>query len=306
MLAAFLAVGALEQVVQVSQIVEFVIALIGLGIAIDYSLLVVTRWREESAGGADPHEAVVRAMEHAGRAVVFSGITVAIGLLSLVVIPVPFLRSVGYGGVLVPLATVAAAVTLLPVVLATVGPLWIGRGTGRLGHSRAAGSGPRGDDSRTDAAGSRPLSAASCSPRSRCPPSGSPSASPAPRPRQRPDPHMTPSPCSSTAASRAASSPRSRSSPGTRRTRSRSSCAQSTGYGPRSCRRRQTPLPSRVPWSSPSCRTPRAPSRPDRTRSALSRTPSPAARTSSASAAPAPPSWTSCTPSTGSSRSCWP
>jgi putative drug exporter of the RND superfamily len=121
-LAAFLAVGALEQVVEISQIVEFVIALIGLGIAIDYSLLVVTRWREERAAGADRHEAVVRAMEHAGRAVVFSGITVAIGLLSLVVIPVPFLRSVGYGGVLVPLASVAAAVTLLPVVLATVGP----------------------------------------------------------------------------------------------------------------------------------------------------------------------------------------
>ena len=71
-LAAFLAVGALEQVVEVSQIVEFVIALIGLGIAIDYSLLVVTRWREERAAGADRHDAVVRAMEHAGRAVVFS------------------------------------------------------------------------------------------------------------------------------------------------------------------------------------------------------------------------------------------
>jgi RND superfamily putative drug exporter len=138
-LAAFLAVGALEQVVEVSQIVEFVIALIGLGIAIDYSLLVVTRWREERAAGADRHEAVVRAMEHAGRAVVFSGITVAIGLLSLVVIPVPFLRSVGYGGVLVPLASVAAAVTLLPVVLATVGPHldWPRHSTARtLGGSR--------------------------------------------------------------------------------------------------------------------------------------------------------------------------
>ncbi len=123
-LAAFLAVGALEQVVEVSQIVEFVIALIGLGIAIDYSLLVVTRWREERAAGADRHDAVVRAMEHAGRAVVFSGVTVAIGLLSLVVIPVPFLRSVGYGGVLVAARLACSRpLTLLPVILATAGRL---------------------------------------------------------------------------------------------------------------------------------------------------------------------------------------
>jgi RND superfamily putative drug exporter len=61
-------------------------------------------------------------MQHAGRAVVFSGLTVAIGLLSMIVLPVPMLRSVGYGGVLVPLVSVAAAVTLLPVILASAGP----------------------------------------------------------------------------------------------------------------------------------------------------------------------------------------
>jgi RND superfamily putative drug exporter len=61
-------------------------------------------------------------MNHAGRAVVFSGLTVAIGLLSMIVLPVPMLRSVGYGGVLVPLMSVLVAVTLLPVILATVGP----------------------------------------------------------------------------------------------------------------------------------------------------------------------------------------
>jgi RND superfamily putative drug exporter len=65
---------------------------------------------------------VVEAMNHAGRAVVFSGLTVAIGLLSMIVLPVPMLRSVGYGGVLVPLMSVAVAITLLPVILATVGP----------------------------------------------------------------------------------------------------------------------------------------------------------------------------------------
>src|SRR6266704_3556735 len=85
-------------------------------------LLVVGRWREERAAGRDNAAAVVEAMNHAGRAVVFSGLTVAIGLLSMIVLPVPMLRSVGYGGVLVPLMSVAVATTLLPVILATVGP----------------------------------------------------------------------------------------------------------------------------------------------------------------------------------------
>jgi putative drug exporter of the RND superfamily len=123
-LATFLAVGGLTEVTGVSQIVEFLIALIGLGVAIDYSLLVVSRWREERAAGRDNAAAVAEAMNHAGRAVVFSGLTVAIGLLSMIVLPVPMLRSVGYGGVLVPLMSVAVAVTLLPVILSAVGP-WL-------------------------------------------------------------------------------------------------------------------------------------------------------------------------------------
>jgi RND superfamily putative drug exporter len=121
-LATFLVVGGLTELTGVSQIVEFLIALIGLGVAIDYSLLVVSRWREERAAGRDNAAAVTEAMNHAGRAVVFSGLTVAIGLLSMVVLPVPMLRSVGYGGVLVPLVSVVVSVTLLPVILATVGP----------------------------------------------------------------------------------------------------------------------------------------------------------------------------------------
>jgi RND superfamily putative drug exporter len=121
-LTTFLAVFGLTHVTSVSQIVEFLIALIGLGVAIDYSLLVVTRWREERAHGRENTEAVEAAMASAGRAVLFSGITVGIGLLALVVLPVPFLRSTGIGGVLIPLISVAVAVTLLPVLLATVGP----------------------------------------------------------------------------------------------------------------------------------------------------------------------------------------
>jgi len=119
----FLLVWGLTAVTSVNTIVEFLIALIGLGIAIDYSLLIVTRWREERARGHENQEAVRRAMATAGRSVIFSGTTVGISLLALVVLPLPFLRSVGYGGLLIPLVTVLVACTLLPVVLSTVGPV---------------------------------------------------------------------------------------------------------------------------------------------------------------------------------------
>lgn len=106
----------------VSFIVEFLIALVGLGVAIDYSLLFVTRWREERDHGRDNHEAVVTAMETAGHAVLFSGITVAIGLLALVVLPVPFLRSIGFAGALIPLASVLVTLSLTPAILGSIGP----------------------------------------------------------------------------------------------------------------------------------------------------------------------------------------
>jgi RND superfamily putative drug exporter len=121
-LTTFLAVLGLTGVVEVSFIVQFLVALIGLGVAVDYSLLVVTRWREELAAGHDREQAVHRAMATAGRAVVTSGGTVAVGLLALVLLPVPFLRSIGYAGLLIPLAAALATLTLLPVLLASVGP----------------------------------------------------------------------------------------------------------------------------------------------------------------------------------------
>ncbi len=121
-LTTFLAVLGLTGLVEVSFIVQFLVALIGLGVAVDYSLLVVTRWREELAAGHDRSQAVQRAMATAGRAVVTSGGTVAVGLLALVLLPVPFLRSIGYAGLLIPLAATLATLTLLPVLLATIGP----------------------------------------------------------------------------------------------------------------------------------------------------------------------------------------
>ena len=121
-LTTFLLLLPITYLTDVSFIVEFLIALVGLGVAIDYSLLFVTRWREERDRGRDNHEAVVIAMETAGHAVLFSGITVAIGLLALVVLPVPFLRSVGYGGALIPLASVLVTLTLTPAILGGIGP----------------------------------------------------------------------------------------------------------------------------------------------------------------------------------------
>jgi putative drug exporter of the RND superfamily len=118
----FLLVWPLTAVTDVSVVIQFLVALVGLGIAIDYALLVVMRWREERRQGADNDVAVENAMTHAGRAVVFSGTTVAIALLALVVLPIPFLRSIGIAGLFIPLVSVAVAVTLLPVVLATAGP----------------------------------------------------------------------------------------------------------------------------------------------------------------------------------------
>jgi RND superfamily putative drug exporter len=120
-LTTFLLVWGLTTVTEISPIVQFLIALIGLGVSIDYALIVVVRWREERAHGRMGEEAIQRAMETAGRAVVFSGTTVAIGLLALVALPLPFLRSVGYGGMLIPLISVVVAVTLLPVVLSKLG-----------------------------------------------------------------------------------------------------------------------------------------------------------------------------------------
>jgi uncharacterized membrane protein YdfJ with MMPL/SSD domain len=104
-----------------------IVALIGFAIAIDYSMLVVFRYREELAHTDDAAEALRTAMATAGRATLFSGMTVAIGLALLVLMPLPFMRSMGVGGLLVPVVSIAASATLLPALLAIMG-----RGVNRL------------------------------------------------------------------------------------------------------------------------------------------------------------------------------
>jgi RND superfamily putative drug exporter len=120
-LNTFTLVWALTYVTDVSIIVQFLIALVGLGVAIDYALLMIFRFRDELREGEDVETALVETMTHAGRSVIVSGSTVAVGLLSLVILPLPFIRSMGIGGMLIPAVSVLAAITLLPALLAVLG-----------------------------------------------------------------------------------------------------------------------------------------------------------------------------------------
>src|SRR5205085_4028709 len=99
-----------------------IVTLIGFAIAIDYSMLVVFRYREELAKHESPTDALIATMSTAGRATLFSGGTVAVGLALLVFMPLPFMRSMGVGGLLVPLVSIAASATLLPALLSMLGP----------------------------------------------------------------------------------------------------------------------------------------------------------------------------------------
>jgi uncharacterized membrane protein YdfJ with MMPL/SSD domain len=106
---------------ELSTYLQNLVSLIGLGIAIDYSLLVVYRFREELRRGLPRDEAIVRTMATAGRAVVFSGTAVAIGLAMLLFMPLPFMRGFGIGGLFIPVVSVLAAVSFLPVMLSLFG-----------------------------------------------------------------------------------------------------------------------------------------------------------------------------------------
>jgi len=120
-LNTFTLVWAVTYIADVSIIVQFLIALVGLGIAIDYALLMIFRFRDELREGEDVETALVETMTHAGRSVIVSGSTVAVGLLSMLILPLPFIRSIGIGGLLIPTVSVLAAITLLPALLAVLG-----------------------------------------------------------------------------------------------------------------------------------------------------------------------------------------
>ncbi len=109
------------QAVDLSVFLENFATMLGLGLGIDSSLFLLTRFRAERRAGRPVEEAVVETVRHAGKAVAFSGFTVAIGLLALLIAGEPTVISIGIGGVLVALVAVAAALTLLPAVLAILG-----------------------------------------------------------------------------------------------------------------------------------------------------------------------------------------
>jgi RND superfamily putative drug exporter len=118
----FLGILGFTTFTSMSTLDENIVALIGLGIGIDYALLIVTRWREERSIGSSNRAAVLRAATTAGESVLFSGTTVTVSLAALVLTPVPFLRSFGIAGALIALTSIAIALTLLPVVLDHIGP----------------------------------------------------------------------------------------------------------------------------------------------------------------------------------------
>ncbi|HZB47600.1 MAG TPA: MMPL family transporter, partial [Mycobacteriales bacterium] len=121
-LGAFTALRLFTLVTDVSVFAVNVITILGLGLAIDYGLFVVGRFREELRRGLSTEDAVVRTMATAGRTVAVSGLTVAIALAGLLIFPQVFLRSMGFGGMAAVLVAMAAALTLLPALLSVLGP----------------------------------------------------------------------------------------------------------------------------------------------------------------------------------------
>jgi RND superfamily putative drug exporter len=118
---SFLALTIIAQLTQVSIFALNLTTALGLGLAIDYSLFVVSRYREEMRGGLEPHDAVRRTVMTAGRTVAFSGLTVALSLAALLVFPMAFLRSFAYAGVAVVLLGATFATVFLPALLAVLG-----------------------------------------------------------------------------------------------------------------------------------------------------------------------------------------
>ncbi|WP_188194295.1 MMPL family transporter [Nonomuraea sp. SYSU D8015] len=120
-LGALVLLRLLTEVTEVSVFSLNVVTMLGLGLAVDYSLFVLKAFREEIAGGASNEQAVVRTMATAGRTVAFSGLTVATALLGLLLFPQMFLRSIGLGAAAVVLVAMGAALVVLPAVLGILG-----------------------------------------------------------------------------------------------------------------------------------------------------------------------------------------
>ncbi|MBE1537259.1 MMPL family transporter [Actinomadura algeriensis] len=134
------ALRALTSVVEVSSLALNIVTMLGLGLAVDYALFVVSRFREELAGGADERTALARTCASAVRTVAVSGAIVMLSLAGLLCVPFTALRSVGIGGMTVVAINVAVALLVLPALLAL-----LGRRVGAPGAGRRFGRVPRPD-----------------------------------------------------------------------------------------------------------------------------------------------------------------
>ncbi|MFF8260182.1 MMPL family transporter [Streptomyces virginiae] len=150
-LVTVLATGAVLRIVtgftEVSVFAQNLTTALGLGLAIDYALLIVRRFREELDAGAAPGDAVARTVRTAGRTVLFSALTVAVALSAMLVFPLYFLRSLAYAGITVVLVSALASLTVLPAVLALLGrrvdALTVRRRRRRAGTAAEPGPGGR-------------------------------------------------------------------------------------------------------------------------------------------------------------------
>ena len=142
-LGSFTALRLLTLATPVSIYSINITTILGLGLAIDYGLFVVGRFREELRRSGSTEAALARTMATAGRTVAVSGTTVAVALASLMLFPEVFLRSMGYGGVATVLVDMLAALTVLPALLAVLGPrvnaLRVRRSAGRPRASETSG-----------------------------------------------------------------------------------------------------------------------------------------------------------------------
>jgi RND superfamily putative drug exporter len=120
-LGSLVVIRLVNEVTDVSIFAVNIVSMLGLGLAIDYALFVISRFREELPRAVSVEEAVARTMATAGRTVAFSGITVAVSVAGLTLFPAPFLRTMGYGGVAAVLLAVVGAMTLLPAILGWLG-----------------------------------------------------------------------------------------------------------------------------------------------------------------------------------------
>ncbi|MXY72130.1 MAG: MMPL family transporter [Dehalococcoidia bacterium] len=119
-----IALGIAALVGQVMDLIFFItlmITMIGLAVGIDYSLIIISRFREEMDRGLDKIQAAERAGATAGRTVLFSGLTVVVALIGMLIVPASFFQSIGLGAIIVVLVALAVTLTLLPAVLALLG-----------------------------------------------------------------------------------------------------------------------------------------------------------------------------------------